>query len=231
MKLYLPFNGRVKVSSPFGNRTLNGAADYHKGLDLVALDDITVRAPCDGVIGSSLIITDRTNLTWQWGNYIRLDTADGLHIYMCHLASRAVEAGRRVKKGDVLGVMGNTGYSFGAHTHFEVRNGKNESINPCQFLGIENKQGNVYVNNNMAENKEESKTNSTTTGNNSTDIEDGEMIYNKLMAYLKSLPESQWSIEEGAFSKATKAKIIDGKSPRAFVTREQLAAVLERREK
>ena len=141
MKLYLPFNGRVKVTSTFGNRTLNGAADYHKGLDLVALDDITLRAPCDGVIGSSTIITDKNNLTWQWGNYIRLDTADGLFVFMCHLASRAVEAGQRVKKGDVIGVMGNTGYSTGPHTHFEVRNAKGESLNPAQFLGIENKAG------------------------------------------------------------------------------------------
>lgn len=146
MKLYLPFDGNVNLTSPFGYRTLNGQSDYHKGVDLVGADDITVRAPCDGVIGQSTMIPQSSgNLTWQWGNYVRLDTNDGLFIFMCHLAIRSVIAGQKVKRGDIIGVMGNTGYSFGAHTHFEVRNAKGESLNPCQFLGIENKVG-IYKN-------------------------------------------------------------------------------------
>ncbi|MBE6538084.1 MAG: M23 family metallopeptidase, partial [Ruminococcaceae bacterium] len=45
-----------------------------------------------------------------------------------------------VRAGDKLGVMGNTGYSFGAHLHFEVRNGS-KKINPEDILGIPNKVG------------------------------------------------------------------------------------------
>lgn len=146
MKIYLPFNGNVKLTSPFGNRILNGTADYHKGVDLVGVDDNRVIAPCDGVIGSSAIVPQSSgDLTWQWGNYVRLDTSDGLHIFMCHMASRNVVAGQKVKRGDPLGVMGNTGYSFGAHTHFEIRNSLGVSINPCPLLGISNREG-VYKN-------------------------------------------------------------------------------------
>ena len=143
MNLYLPFNGRVKVTSPFGWRELNGQQDFHRGIDLVGIDDITVIAPCDGVIGTSTILDPKTDktLTWQFGNYIRLDTDDNMHIFMCHLDSRAVKRGDFVKRGDTIGIKGNTGYSFSAHCHFEVRNASGESMNPAPLLGIPNVEG------------------------------------------------------------------------------------------
>ena len=144
MKLYLPFNGKVKLTSPFGYRNLNGTGEFHGGVDLVGMDDTRVIAPCDGVVGSSAIVTNKSDLTWQWGNYIRLDTDDGKQIFMCHLASRAVERGERVKRGQTLGIMGNTGYSFGAHTHFEVRIG-GAAVDPTRYLGIAN-VGGIYEN-------------------------------------------------------------------------------------
>ena len=216
MKMYLPFTGKVEMTSPFGYRTLNGQSDYHKGVDLVGADDITVRAPCDGVIGQSTMIPQSSgNLTWQWGNYVRLDTNDGLFIFMCHLASRAVSAGQKVKRGDIIGVMGNTGYSFGAHTHFEVRNANGESLNPCTFLGIENKVG-IYRNTIAVSAKPQE--------NDMTEEE----TYRKISEYLASLPESEWSREEGWWSKAEERGIIDGTSPRGNLTREQFIAVLGR---
>lgn len=136
------FKGKFKVTSPYGPRTLNGSTDNHTGIDLVGVDDKTVYAPCDGVVGASTIVTNKSNWTWQWGNYVRLDTEDNHSIFLCHLASRAVSAGQKVKKGDKLGVMGNTGYSFGAHTHFEVRKfGTSTVVNPSEYTGIPNKTG------------------------------------------------------------------------------------------
>lgn len=140
MKMNLPYqSGKVTLTSHFGWRTLNGKSDYHKGVDLSGTDK-TLVAPCDGVIGSSTIITDKSNLTWQWGNYIRIDTADGLKIFMCHMASRKVKVGQKVKAGDVVGIEGNTGYSFGSHCHFEVRK-NGESVDPTPYLGIPNEWG------------------------------------------------------------------------------------------
>lgn len=140
MKMNLPYkSGKVTLTSHFGWRTLNGQRDYHKGVDLSGTDK-TLVAPCDGVIGSSTIITDKSNLTWQWGNYIRIDTADGLKIFMCHMAQRKVKVGQKVKAGDVVGIEGNTGYSFGSHCHFEVRK-NGESIDPTPYLGIPNEWG------------------------------------------------------------------------------------------
>lgn len=142
------FKGRFKLTSPYGQRTLNGESVFHYGVDLVGLDDKTVYAPCDGVIGTSTIITNKSNKTWEWGEYIRLDTADGTYsIYLCHLAKRYVKKGQKVKKGDKLGVMGYTGNTYpkgvgGTHTHFELRHyGTTNKLNPVKFIGIENKEG------------------------------------------------------------------------------------------
>lgn len=137
------FKGKYKITSPYGNRILNGKPEFHKGVDLVGIDDKAVYAPCDGVIGASTIVTSKANKTWEWGNYVRLDTADGKYsVFMCHLASRAVAKGQKVTKGQKLGVMGNTGYSFGAHTHFEVRKkGTSTAVNPSDVFGIPNKVG------------------------------------------------------------------------------------------
>ena len=56
----------------------------------------------------------------------------------------------------------------------------------------------------------------------------GEEIYRALTEYLAGLPESKWSKDEGSFERAKDAGITDGTSPRGFLTREQLFAVLDR---
>lgn len=134
-----PFKGRVKVTSPYGYRTLNGKSQFHKGIDLVGVDSTDVISPFDGVVGVSTIITDKNNKTWEWGNYVRIDS-NGYKFYFCHMDSRSVVTGQKVTKGQKIGVMGNTGYSFGAHTHFEVRDSSGQ-IDPTSFINIPNVKG------------------------------------------------------------------------------------------
>ena len=150
------FKGRFRVTSPYGERTLNGVTSFHSGIDLVGLDDTTVYAPCDGVIAVSNIVTNKDNKTWEWGEYIRLDTEDGQRsIFLCHLKKRYVQKNQKVKKGDRLGVMGNTGYSFGEHTHFEVRiYGSSNKLNPANFIDIPNMVGVYKEERTLAENIE-----------------------------------------------------------------------------
>ncbi|MGN1346096.1 MAG: M23 family metallopeptidase [Eubacteriales bacterium] len=147
----LPYkSGSVTLTSRFGMRTLDGTTLPHKGIDLVGTDK-TLVAPCDGIVRSSTIITDKTNTTWEWGNYVRIDTADGLQIFMCHMATRNVSVGQSVKAGDIVGIEGNTGSvsptpkdefdkTTGRHCHFEVRK-NGASVNPCTYLGIPNAWG------------------------------------------------------------------------------------------
>ena len=139
--MQLPYQGEVRVSSPFGWRTMNGERVYHNGIDLVGTDK-TVRAVVCGVVGQSTIITDPANRTSEWGNYVRIDGEDGRLYYYCHLSKRIVSRGDKVSVGDVLGIEGSTGKSTGSHLHFEVReNGK--SIDPTAILGIKNIVGTV----------------------------------------------------------------------------------------
>ena len=134
------YSGVYKVTSPFGQRMLNGQPDDHKGIDVVGITNKTITAVASGVVGASTIITDRKNRTWEWGNYVRIDGDDGLSYYYCHMDKRLVVPGQRVKAGDHIGIEGNTGYSFGRHCHFEVRR-NGVSINPASVLGIPNAVG------------------------------------------------------------------------------------------
>jgi len=140
-----PFESyKYRLTSPYGQRILNGIADTHRGVDLVGVGSTAVCSVCDGTVLVSQIITDKSNLTWQWGNYVAVQAKDGTVHYYCHLASRAVKRGDKIKKGQRIGIMGNTGYSFGAHLHFEVRR-NNTAINAADYLGIPNKTGTFNV--------------------------------------------------------------------------------------
>ena len=129
------FKGVFKVTQ--------GYNDGHGGMDLVGIDSKNIISPVDGIVRASTIIRDKSNLTWEWGNYVRVDDKDGNRFYFCHLNSRKVFVGDKVKVGDIIGVMGNTGKSFGAHLHFETRTSKGQRTNPAEFLELPNEKG-VY---------------------------------------------------------------------------------------
>ena len=61
---------------------------------------------------------------------------DGRVIYYCHMSERKTAQGQRVETGDIIGMEGNTGYSFGSHCHFEVRDQGGTSVDPAEYLGI-----------------------------------------------------------------------------------------------
>lgn len=135
--------GYYRVTSPYGDRP--GMGDFHHGIDLVGLDgDKKITAVLGGRVMQSRMVTNRSNRTWEWGNYVSVQQDDGKTVYYCHLDSRAVKQGDRVERGDVLGIMGNTGYSFGAHLHFEVRIGS-QAINAAGYLGIPNETGAIVL--------------------------------------------------------------------------------------
>lgn len=139
----LPFDGRIRVTSPYGYRTdpITGAqGSWHGGLDLVG-EDYIIRAAVSGQVVVSQMVTDRANATWQWGNYVCVLGEDGRYIYYCHMDERRVRTGQRVSAGDILGIMGSTGYSTGDHLHFEVRDSANRQIDAAAYLGIANEIG------------------------------------------------------------------------------------------
>lgn len=130
------------LTSPFGTRTLNGTTKTHQGIDLVgkgytcdyivAYDDGTVTAALNTCSGK----------TPSMGNYVQLKHNDGsVSIYM-HMkrGSVTVQVGDKVKRGQRLGFMGNTGNSTGAHLHFGLQVG-GKYVDPLPYL-----QGGEIVN-------------------------------------------------------------------------------------
>lgn len=145
----MPFESGFRIVSPYGYRTdpITGEADcWHGGVDLVG-NDPNVQAVRSGTVLRSRMAPDLGNgdRTWEWGNYVSLAGDDGMVIYYCHLASRAVEAGQRVSAGQILGIEGTTGRSTGIHLHFEVRDYNAQQLDPCDYLGIPNQVGYIWT--------------------------------------------------------------------------------------
>lgn len=70
----------------------------------------------------------------SYGNCLKILHENGYRTLYAHMSSVYYSTGDKVKKGDVIGYMGNTGNSYGTHLHFEVRNTSDSRINPTSYL-------------------------------------------------------------------------------------------------
>jgi murein DD-endopeptidase MepM/ murein hydrolase activator NlpD len=71
---------------------------------------------------------------WGYGNTVVIDHGNGWQSLYAHLDSMNVACGSFVYQGDVIGALGNTGRSSGAHLHFELRSDLYGKVNPWNFL-------------------------------------------------------------------------------------------------
>jgi murein DD-endopeptidase MepM/ murein hydrolase activator NlpD len=112
----------------FGGRSdpFTGEPEYHSGLDISAQKGQSVYATADGVVQSA-------GYTGDYGNLIVVKHAFGLATRYGHLSAYKVKVGANVKRGDVIGLVGSTGRSTGAHLHYEILvNG--QLMNPLPLL-------------------------------------------------------------------------------------------------
>ena len=110
-----------KLTSAFGNRTILGKKEFHYGVDLAKSGNVPILASADGIVVS------RLKSVTTYGNVIFLNHVIGGKTYetvYAHLKSINVKEGQKVKQGDIIGYMGNTGRSTGQHLHFEIHDGK-----------------------------------------------------------------------------------------------------------
>lgn len=152
------FDGRVQVKYSYSRYgyTRGGGKTWHGGIDLVGLDDSYIRMPyvnnmtVKGTVTRARIVTDKSNATWEWGYYVcvQLDagqTPDTVNfLYFCHCEKLLVQVGQKVKSGDVLAVMGNTGNAAGGykHCHLEVRStATGKGVDPTKYAGVPNQVG------------------------------------------------------------------------------------------
>ncbi|NNC83110.1 MAG: M23 family metallopeptidase [Flavobacteriales bacterium] len=98
----------------------------HQGMDFTAPRGTPIYATGDGVVKRA------DNKSSGYGNHIRIDHGYGYVTLYAHMSKYNVRPGQKVKRGDVIGFVGNTGKSKGPHLHYEVRlNG--DPINPVNF--------------------------------------------------------------------------------------------------
>jgi len=98
----------------------------HTGIDIAAEADTPVQASNAGrvVRAESIIYT---------GNSVVIEHGGGLKTYYFHMNSLQVKEGDMVERGQIIGTVGSTGYSTGAHLHFEVKIGRN-SLSPWELF-------------------------------------------------------------------------------------------------
>lgn len=121
-----PFKGRV--TSKFGPRR----GRYHYGIDIDLSKGDTVVAAFDGIVRY-------TGITRGYGNVVVIRHFNGLETLYGHLSKLETEVGKHVFAGDIIGLGGNSGRSYGDHLHFEIRF-KGVALNPQDIIDFENYQ-------------------------------------------------------------------------------------------
>jgi murein DD-endopeptidase MepM/ murein hydrolase activator NlpD len=116
------------ISSNFGYRVspFTGRREFHKGLDIATRKGTKIIAPADGIVTFA-------GKKWLMGNMVTLDHGYGMLTRYGHIHKILKKKGERVKRGETIALVGNTGRSTGPHLHYEVRlNGV--PVNPTKYI-------------------------------------------------------------------------------------------------
>ena len=117
-----------EISSRYGYRydPFGYGGDFHPGIDIAANYGDPVYASAAGDV-------EQAGWNGGYGRYIKISHGNGYETAYGHMSSLAVSSGESVKKGDIIGYVGSSGYSTGPHLHFEVLlNG--QTVNPLKIL-------------------------------------------------------------------------------------------------
>jgi len=160
-KLLMPMKDREnwKVTSEYGIArayVINGVPhnDFHQGIDFAPKNNkanYEFQAIGDGEI------TYASHSTDGYGIHCYLKIGEVYFVY-AHMSSMFVKTGNKVKAGDSIGVLGDSGHTTGPHLHFEARDkmtAKRINYNPANALSIKNEKGNIrFIGNSRLPNME-----------------------------------------------------------------------------
>jgi murein DD-endopeptidase MepM/ murein hydrolase activator NlpD len=118
------------LTSKFGKRIdpINGKSAYHRGVDIRGRMGSDVKATGAGTV-KTLIYDNGI------GRYIVLDHGNGFRTKYAHLKKSLVQKGDIVQRGQVIGLVGNSGRSTGPHVHYEISY-DDKIVNPTKFVRI-----------------------------------------------------------------------------------------------
>lgn len=139
----LPFDKLYDVSFKY-HQIYKKTGKPHRGVDFRCPSGTKLYACTDGTIDSydsnkgTTYAGNSKNDTYWYGHFCVIHADDGNHILYGHMKETAGKKGK-IKKGDYIGKSDNTGNSFGAHLHFEVRKSKTygTEIDPMPYLGLD----------------------------------------------------------------------------------------------
>jgi murein DD-endopeptidase MepM/ murein hydrolase activator NlpD len=116
------------LTSDFGKRVspFSGGVSMHKGIDIATQMNKPVIAPAAGVVSYS-------GYHSGLGKLLKINHGNGIQTLYGHLAKFNARPGQRVKRGDVVAYVGNTGLSTGPHLHYEVRVNRIPT-NPLKYI-------------------------------------------------------------------------------------------------
>ena len=116
------------ISSPFGYREdpINGDKGFHSGVDMQGKRGEKVMATADGTV-------IQANNNGDYGHFVEISHGNGFTTSFSHLQEYKVKKGDKVKRGQVIGLVGSTGRSTGVHLHYELCQNGNP-INPVTFM-------------------------------------------------------------------------------------------------
>ena len=118
-----------RITSGFGYRIspFTGYSAFHEGIDISNQVGTPVRSTADGIVS---FVGYKDDL----GNVVQIShPASGFKTIFGHLNKAAVLEGKVVRRGDVLGYLGNSGRSTGPHLHYEVHK-LSDIVNPLDFI-------------------------------------------------------------------------------------------------
>lgn len=107
----------------------NSYSHYHPAIDIVTNANLNIYASYQGEV-----ITN--SYKYDNGNYLVIKQNNGYYVMYAHLSQKLVNVGDKIQKGQLIGIMGRTGYATGTHLHFSVWDGyphHSNSINPLSF--------------------------------------------------------------------------------------------------
>ena len=118
-----------RITSSFGERTDPFAGDegeFHRGIDIAAPTGTPIHATGDAVVASA---------GWGsgYGREVILDHGHGITTRYAHMASITVVPDENVTRGQVIGYVGLSGHTTGAHLHYEVRI-NDTAVNPHRYM-------------------------------------------------------------------------------------------------
>lgn len=124
-----PLEGNFKINSGFGKRMhpFLKKRKFHSGIDFKAPIGTPVLATADGEV-----VVSKTNKN-GYGKHIIIQHDEEFKTLYSHLSKLKVKVGEKIKKGDVIGLVGNTGTSVASHLHYEViKDGK--KVDPEKYF-------------------------------------------------------------------------------------------------